>query len=65
MNEFGKYLSKLRKQAGYKSQRKLAIASGVSNGSISRIEAGIQQPDPETLRLLSIALGVPHEELKS
>jgi transcriptional regulator with XRE-family HTH domain len=58
--EFSVYFSKLRKLKGFKSQRRLAIASGVSNGTIARIESGIHEPTPDTLRLLSKALDCTH-----
>lgn len=59
----GVVIARARIKAGYKSQRKLSEASGISNATISRIEAGTQRPDPETLRLLSYVLDVPYEEL--
>lgn len=61
--EFGLYLSSLRVKRGFESQRQLAIAAGVSPATISRIEAGIQRAEPETLRKLAPFLGVSYEEL--
>ena len=40
------------------SQRKLAEVAGVTNSTISRIEADAVKPDPATLEKLAIALGV-------
>ncbi|WP_281869927.1 helix-turn-helix domain-containing protein [Brevibacillus parabrevis] len=51
--EFGKFFKEQRIRSGYKSQRKLASVSGVSNGTIARIEAGTQKVTMETLRILS------------
>lgn len=62
--KFGIYFAKIREQSGYKSQRQLHIASGVSNGTISRIEAGTQKSKPETLKKLAPFLkNVTYEEL--
>lgn len=53
IKEFGIYFSKLREKSGFDSQRKLSIASGVSNGTIARIEAGTQKVTPATLKKLT------------
>ncbi|TKI54527.1 helix-turn-helix transcriptional regulator [Brevibacillus antibioticus] len=50
---FGEFFKEQRIRSGYKSQRKLASVSGVSNGTIARIEAGTQKATIETLRILS------------
>lgn len=64
LKEFGLYLAKIREQSGFKSQRQLALASGISNGTIARIESGTQKPTPETLKTLSKYLrNVTYEEL--
>jgi len=52
---FGKYLIKLRQEKSI-SQRKLAELAGVTNSTISRIEADLVKPDPATLEKLAIAL---------
>lgn len=52
-NNFGEFLKELRKKFGYKTQKQLADISGVSQTTLSRIEAGIQRPQPETLRVLA------------
>lgn len=55
---FGQYIARLRNAKGY-SQRKLALVSGVSNTTISRIENGdTPNPDLGTLQALSAALGI-------
>jgi len=63
LKEFGIWLTKLREQQGYTSQRQLYLASGVSNSTISRMEAGTQKPEPETLKKLAPFLGVSYEHL--
>ena len=40
------------------SQRDLAAASGVTLSTINRIEQGLQDPYPATVRKLAAALGV-------
>ena len=54
---FGQYLVQLREEKSM-SQRKLAEMAGVTNSTISRIEADSVKPDPATLEKLSIALDV-------
>lgn len=51
--EFGEYLTKLRERSGFRSQRQLAIEAGISPATLSRIEAGTQKPQPETLKAIS------------
>ena len=50
-NSFGKYLVKLRNQKAI-SQRKLAELAGVTNSTISRLEADLVTPDLKTLETL-------------
>ena len=56
-NSFGKYLVKLRNQKAI-SQRKLAELAGVTNSTISRLEADLVTPDLKTLEKLANALGI-------
>lgn len=56
LKEFGKFFAQLRIDNGYMSQRKLADAAGISNGTIARIEDGSQQPSPETLKKVAKCL---------
>ena len=64
LKQFGQYFSKLREDSGYKSQRQLAAASGISNGTIARLEDGSQRPRPDTIRTLSSYLnGVSYNDL--
>lgn len=51
--EFGEYFKKHRIKSGYSSQRKLALDSGISNGTIARIESGTQKVSIDTIRVLS------------
>ncbi|WP_019536550.1 helix-turn-helix domain-containing protein [Paenibacillus ginsengihumi] len=50
---FGKFIERHRIASGYKSQRRLADKTGISSATISRIEAEIQKPEPETLKILA------------
>lgn len=62
--DFGKLIAKLRKESGYKSQRKFAEATGVSNASIAKIEAGTQKARPGTLKAFSKHLeGITYSKL--
>lgn len=54
---FGQYLVQLREQKKM-SQRKLAELAGVTNSTISRIEADMVKPDPATLDKIAQALAV-------
>lgn len=59
---FGQYLVQLREENSI-SQRKLAEIAGVTNSTISRIEADNVKPDPATLEKLADALKVEKEVL--
>jgi transcriptional regulator with XRE-family HTH domain len=61
--EFGEYIKMLRIKNGYKSQRQLAEASGISNGTIARIENGTQKPTLDTLKTLSKYLNTDYVDL--
>jgi len=54
---FGQYLVQLREEKSM-SQRKLAELAGVTNSTISRLEADAVKPDPATLEKLAAALEV-------
>ena len=56
-NSFGKYLVHLREQKTI-SQRKLAELAGVTNSTISRLEADLVTPDLKTLENLANALNI-------
>lgn len=60
--KLAKIIIELRKKKGY-SQRKLAMISGVSNSTISRIESATSDADPETLKKLAPYLEIPYETL--
>lgn len=61
--EFGEYIKTLRIKKGYKSQRQLADASGISNGTIARIENGTQRPTADTLKVLAKFLDADYVDL--
>ncbi len=64
LNKLGNWLAELRVKSGYESQRQLCLASGISPATLSRIEAGIQKPEPETLKKLAPYLKeISYEEL--
>ena len=56
-NSLGKYLVKLRNQKAI-SQRKLAELAGVTNSTISRLEADLVTPDLKTLEKTLGGLGL-------
>ena len=61
--EIGELIKRLRERAGI-DKAQLSGLSGVSASFIGRLEAGQQKnPSPETLRRLSVALNVTHQEL--
>ena len=62
MNNLGKYLKKARKSKNL-TLLQLQEKSGVSNSHISRIERGLREPSPETLKKISSPLGIPYEML--
>ncbi|MBO1003159.1 helix-turn-helix domain-containing protein [Pseudogracilibacillus auburnensis] len=49
----GDFIKDNRIKSGFGSQRKLAEKSGISAATISRIESGVQKPNPDTLKELS------------
>lgn len=59
----GKYIEETRRLRGY-SQRKLALTSGLSNTTISRLENNlIENPEVETLRKIEEALKLLDNQL--
>ena len=58
----GERLKRLRGEAGL-SQEALAAKSGISRVTITRLEAGEQDPHYETLLALAQGLGLPLERL--
>lgn len=61
--EFGIWFAELREKSGFESQRQLALKSGVSPTTISRIESGIQKAEPKTLQKLALYLKISFEGL--
>jgi SOS-response transcriptional repressor LexA len=60
---FGDFFRRLRRSKGFKSQITLALASGISQATISRIEDGTQKPQLETLKVLASTLDLPFSTL--
>lgn len=56
---FGDFFRKVRRSQGFKEQKQLAEASGISQSTISRIEEGIQQPSVSTLITLADSMNYP------
>lgn len=63
LKEFGAFIGKHRIEKGYKSQRQLALAAGLSTSTILRIEDGSQRATPETLEKIAPLLEMSYEEL--
>jgi transcriptional regulator with XRE-family HTH domain len=61
----GQVMSKLERVRRMQAltQEELAERSGVTRSTISRLEDGLQQARPSTLRKLAAALGVPPSEI--
>jgi transcriptional regulator with XRE-family HTH domain len=53
MSDIGKHIEFLRLKHGFKSQRQLAIKTNISPATLSRIEKGLQKPNPETLKSIA------------
>ena|SRR5690554_4602869 len=62
MSKIGNYLKKIRKVKNL-TLVQLEDISGVSNSHISRIERGLREPSPDTLRKLAEPLGIPYQRL--
>lgn len=56
-NRFGILLAELREKHGYKSQRQLALAVGISPATVSRLESGQQKSEPETIAKIAKVIG--------
>jgi transcriptional regulator with XRE-family HTH domain len=56
------YLKEVRRSKGL-SQRELGKLAGVSSGTVYRVETGLRNAYPGTVRKLATALGVAPEEL--
>jgi transcriptional regulator with XRE-family HTH domain len=62
--EFGRYMEKLRLEAGFNTQASLSKASGVWASTIKRIEDGdTKTPNFETLKKMAPHLKVPYAQL--
>lgn len=63
MNDLGKLIKELRLKAGYSSLSELAEDCGINKSTLSRIEAGLNKPTPETLNALAPYLNVEPQQL--
>lgn len=54
--EYGHFIKRNRIASGYRTKRELAEATGISESTISRMEAGKNRPSPENIELLAKAL---------
>lgn len=61
--QFGDFFRRLRKTRGFKSQKELSKATGISQASISRIEDNSQTPTPETLKVFARVLNFSYSDL--
>lgn len=52
ITDFSEYLKSQRGTNGFKTRKQLSLASGVSEATISRLEAGCQRPSFDTFRKL-------------
>ena len=62
MNALSEIVIAKRNERGL-SQRALAVKSKINNATISRIEKGEGDPNPDTLRKLAVALGISVDTL--
>jgi transcriptional regulator with XRE-family HTH domain len=53
MTKVGKHIEIFRIKHGFKSQRQFAIKTNISSATLSRIEAGLQKPNLETLKSIA------------
>lgn len=61
--DFGKNVANLRASQGFFSQRNFAVALGVSNATVARIERGESEPTNETLEKMAELLKVDYIHL--
>lgn len=61
--DFGKSVASLRASQGFFSQRNFAVALGVSNATVARIERGESEPTNETLEKMAELLKVDYIHL--
>lgn len=63
MLKIGKQLRRIRTEQGY-TQRQVAIAVGVTDAQISRIETDASEPEAETMAKIADFLGVRMDDLR-
>jgi transcriptional regulator with XRE-family HTH domain len=58
-----KSLKILRRQKAL-SQREIAAIAGISTSTYNRVEKGLEEPMPNTMRKIAVALGVEPSDIK-
>lgn len=61
-DNLGDFLRKMRKKRGIKNQKEFSKLTGISQATISRLEAGTQKPTFETLSAISKVLNISIQE---
>ena len=62
LKRYGAHIRKVRRSRGY-SQDRLALEAGLGSGTLSKIEAGIVDPQVSTIVKIADTLGVPLSKL--
>ncbi len=62
LKRLGKHIAKIRKSKGY-TQDQLYLAAGFSQGTVSKIENGLVDPQILTLLKMAETMGVPLKRL--
>lgn len=62
LKRLGKHIAKTRKSKGY-TQDQLSLAAGFSQGTVSKIENGLVDPQILTLLKMAEIIGVPLKRL--
>ncbi len=58
-----KWLKILRRQKAL-SQREIAAIAGISTSTYNRVEKGLDEPMPKTMRKIAEALGIEPSDIK-
>lgn len=59
---FGQHVKRLRKERGY-SQNEFAVAAGLTQAYLSRIERGIANPQLDIVQKIAVCLGISIPDL--
>jgi len=62
LKKLGRHVAKLRKSKGY-SQDRLCLEAGFARGTLSRIEAGLVDPQASTLVRVADTIGVQRKTI--